>query len=567
MNSIKAIYESFLNASITIQATFVFVVIWNTISLVLGKRKSFLFILLLIAPFLASYLITGEFISWQVAVFLMLIPAVVLAGLVLIFTAKGKPAEEALYLVPIKTKKHGIQLVDLRRHVAVFGASGSGKSDSGFAALMRHMCKWNVATLLYDHKEFELTMKFMYFYLQAKSKSDVPMIPFKTVYIEDPNYSDFINPIAPRYIEDPETVEAICLTLFENLSPGEADGSVWVESGAAAFAGVVWRLKVDFPEKCNLAYATAICLFFNSLELIEFIKPNRKAFILASPFLDAKDNERQLASIKTSINIALKKIATPKMFLVFSQDSFDLVINKKESQAVVSMVNSPSKSRIYTPVLAMTTRLMIDLMSKPGREYVELMLDEASTFKLSGLHEIVAILRTFKVMVTWGLQDKIQGEILYDFKILKAIITNLTVKFIGKANDPDTAEWYTKLIETVEEEQRSYSQKEGSTIIGGAGDKRINVSKQEKAKYKAFDFMRLKPGEFVLMDDQANDIKDRLEMPVDFAKIQELDQMPKPEKKHNYTPEEIEMHFNKVIDEIEEIRPEVPEEGAEEEAY
>ncbi|MEP2469928.1 type IV secretory system conjugative DNA transfer family protein [Ekhidna sp.] len=559
MEKIEQLYQAFLSASLAIKLSLIGVVTWCAIFLTLSKRKSWLFLFALPVPFLLSYAITGELMDSMMIGVLIVIPSLILTGLLLVFTTGSEKIKEALYIVPIKTAKSGTLQIDLRRHVGIFGASGSGKTDSGFAALMRHMCKWNVANLLYDHKEWELTMKFMYFYQQAKAISDKPMIPFKTVYIDDPNLSDFINPIAPRYIYDTEILEALSITLFENLSPDDKGGRVWLESGAAVFAGVTWRLKEEWPDKCNLAYATAICITFSGLELIEFIKPNRKAAILASPFIDAKDNERQLASIKSSVSIALKKIATPKMFRVFSEDSFDLAINKKESQAFLAMVNSPSKTRVYSPVLAMTTKLIIDLMSKPGREYCHLMLDEASTFKLPGLNEIVAILRTYNIMVTWGLQDKVQGEILYDLKILKAIISNLTIKFIGKANDPDTAEWYSKLIETIEVDQRSYSQKEPG-MLGSSGDKRINVSKQEKAKYKSFEFNRLKQGEFVIIDDKAYDTKDRLELIEDFETLYNEGKMPTPEKKHNYTPEEIELYFDSIFDQIEELRPEIPEE-------
>jgi type IV secretory pathway TraG/TraD family ATPase VirD4 len=254
----------------------------------------------------------------------------------------------------------------------------------------------------------------------------------------------------------------------------------------------------------------------------------------------------------------MKKLATPNLFKVFSEDSFDLAINKVDTAAFVSLVNSPSKESVFSPVLAMTSKLMIDLMSEPGREPCTLLIDEASTLKIPKLDKILATLRTYKMWVTWGLQDKIQGEILYDHRVLKAIISNLSTKFIGKANDPDTAEWYTKLIETVEIEQKSYSMKDSS--FGSSSDKRLNVSKQEKAKYKAFEFNRLKQGEFVILDDKANDFKDTLELIADFATLEAQNALPKRKQKHHLSEAELEEFYNSVFDTVESIKPDFPDE-------
>ena len=142
-------------------------------------------------------------------------------------------------------------------------------------------------------------------------------------------------------------------------------------------------------------------------------------------------------------------------------------------------------------------------------------------------------------MVIWGLQDKIQGTILYNENILKAILSNLGIKIIGKANDADTAQYYTRLFETIDVKEHSVSENSGRS------GKTVTTSVKEKTKYKAFDFQRLKPGEFFFLDTESRDKRGRVKL-VPYENV-------KPEQKNFYTKEQIEANYDRIVEEAKQI--------------
>ena len=438
--------------------------------------------------------------------------------------------------------------IDLRRHGGIFGGSGAGKTDSGYVPIIKHMFKYGLPASVYDYKEFELWEKILYFAeeqrklnieLAEKGKPVTPLPDLRVIYFKDPNFSDHINFMHPDYIQDMEDVESICNTLFDNLYPGDGDGNFFKESGSAILAGVTWRMKEDFPELCTFPHISQIILNATGEELMEFIEKSSRASALAAPFLKAKGNDKQLGSVISSVAAALKKIATPNMYQVLCKNDFDIAINKDGNHTVLGMINSPSRDTVYSPVLATIAKLTMNQMAERGRQYTLCIWDEASTFKYDRLDKLLATLRTFKIMVIWGLQDKIQGTILYNENILKAILSNLGIKIIGKANDADTAQYYTRLFETIDVKEHSVSENSGRS------GKTVTTSVKEKTKYKAFDFQRLKPGEFFFLDTESRDKRGRVKL-VPYENV-------KPEQKNFYTKEQIEANYDRIVEEAKQI--------------
>ena len=437
--------------------------------------------------------------------------------------------------------------IDISKHVGIFGSTGSGKTESGFVPIIVHIFKYGLSSLVFDYKDWELWEKVLGLHEKArqsresnrggKEKNQYPLPELKCLYFNDPNYSDHFNPISPRFIEKMEDVEALASEFFNNLYPGDSEGNFFKESGAAAFAGVIWYMKENEPEKCTFPHVCALMITASSEDLIKLITQSDIATVLAAPFVDARDNERQLASVKSSVSAAIKKVCTPSMFMVMSKDEIDLDINNPDHPTILGLINVPQYDAVYLPVIALTSRLVMNKISQRNRRPTVIIFDEGSALKFKNLDRVLATLRTFKVLIVWGLQDKVQGAIMYGELVLKAILTNLSVTFFGKANDPDTAMFYGRLFETKMVSQKSKTYRDA--------DVTTSVSQREEKKYKDIEFRRRKPGQFFIIDSFGRDSNVRLD---------EVSYEPTPaEIKHQYSEVEITDNFHRIFAEVREL--------------
>jgi type IV secretory pathway TraG/TraD family ATPase VirD4 len=78
----------------------------------------------------------------------------------------------------------------------------------------------------------------------------------------------------------------------------------------------------------------------------------------------------------------------------------------------------------------------------------------------------------------------------------KAILSNLSYQFFGKANDPDTAKYYERFFEIVKKETRSVNKGYNLNF-----DTRVTKGEREVAKTRAEVFYRLPQGGFVVLAD------------------------------------------------------------------
>src|SRR5690606_2035371 len=102
-----------------------------------------------------------------------------------------------------------------------------------------------------------------------------------------------------------------------------------------------------------------------------------------------------------------------------------------------------------SPVIATVIHTITKQMSEPNRQPSFMLLEEASTLRLLNMHRILAMLRSYNIPSIYVLQDKIQNDIMYREKASKFILSNLSYRFFGKANDPDTPTYYERFFEIV----------------------------------------------------------------------------------------------------------------------
>lgn len=439
------------------------------------------------------------------------------------------------YKVNFKLKRGSLTIDNIKRGASVIGAAGSGKTESVIYNFLQHFSKYSFCGIIHDYKDFELTE--IAYPLFKNSKLNFYTISFDPIYYR-------VNPIAPKYIPNEESVNEISRVILENL----LEQKETITSGATKFfndavegliGSLIWKLKSDYPQYCTLPHVIAIYQHLNTESLVAFLSSNPISKSMANAFISGVASERQTAAVKSTLANAFKKISTQKIFMVLSKDEVPLDINNEKNSGVISIVNNPKYETAYAPIIATIIHTVTKQMSVRNQQSSFILMEEAPTIKLLNMHRIPATLRSYDIATIYVMQDKVQNDILYGDKVSKAILSNLSYQFFGKVNDPDTAKYYEHFFEIVK--KKTISINKGFNLNF---DTRVTKGEKEVSKVRADEFFRLKQGEFISFADG----KDKK---VQFILQKISKEMPEP--LFNYTDEDLRLNFERIHSEIQSI--------------
>ncbi|WP_237274475.1 type IV secretory system conjugative DNA transfer family protein [Tenacibaculum ovolyticum] len=396
------------------------------------------------------------------------------------------------YQVDFATTNGNFKLGNIKRGASIIGSAGSGKTESVVFGFLKHFRKENFCGIIHDYKDFELTeMAYPLF-----KDSD---IPFKIISFDKIIHR--VNPIAPRYLENEESVNEVSRVLIENLLEQRESGTTGTtkffnDAAEGLIGGLIWKLKTDYPKYCTLPHLIAIYQLLDTDSLIQFLETNTTSRAMADAFISGKDSDRQTAGVKSTLANALKRISTQRIFMVLSADEVPLNINNEDNPYVISIVNNPKFETSYSPVIATIIHTITKQMSVRSSKPSFLLMEEAPTIRLLNMHRIPATLRSYDIATIYVMQDKIQNDMMYGDKASKAILSNLSYQFFGKVNDPDTAKYYERFFEIIKDPTKSISRGHNLDF-----DTRITTGEKEIPKIRADVFFRLKQGEFITYAD------------------------------------------------------------------
>ena len=439
------------------------------------------------------------------------------------------------YTVKFATRPGNFKLDNIKRGASVIGSAGSGKTESVVYGFLKHFEKEGFCGIIHDYKDFELTeMAYPLF-----KDSD---IPFKIISFDKIIHR--VNPIAPRYLENEESVNEISRVLIENLLEQKESGTsgttkFFNDAAEGLIGGMIWKLKTSYPQYCTLPHLIAIYQFLDTESLIAFLDSNRTSRAMADAFISGKDSERQTAGVKSTLANALKRISTQSIFMTRSADDVPLNINNPENPAVISVVNNPKFESSYSAVIAAIIHTITKQMSVRNSNPSFLLMEEAPTLRLLNMHRIPATLRSYDIATVYVMQDKIQNDMMYGDKASKAILSNLSYQFFGKVNDPDTAKYYERFFEIIKDPTKSVSSGHNLNF-----DTRVITGENEIPKIRADVFFRLKQGEFITYADG----KDKK---VQFKLQRILRELPGAAKEHSST--DLERNFERIYQEAKSI--------------
>ena len=424
------------------------------------------------------------------------------------------------YQINFATTKGNFKLDNIKRGASIIGSAGSGKTESVVYGFLKHFRKEGFCGIIHDYKDFELTEMA---YPLIKDGD----IPFKIISFDKIIHR--VNPIAPRYLENEESVNEVSRVLIENLLEQRESGTTGTtkffnDAAEGLIGGLIWKLKTTYPQFCTLPHLIAIYQYLDTDSLIQFLETNTTSRAMADAFISGKDSERQTAGVKSTLANALKRISTQRIFMALSADEVPLNINSEENPAVISIVNNPKFETSYSPVIATIVHTITKQMSVRDSKPSFLLMEEAPTIRLLNMHRIPATLRSYNISTVYVMQDKIQNDMMYGDKASKAILSNLSYQFFGKVNDPDTAKYYERFFEIIKDPTKSVSRGHNLDF-----DTRITTGEKEIPKIRADVFFRLKQGEFITYADgtdkkvQFNLQRIKRELPLESKQFSQAD--------------------------------------------
>ena len=472
--------------------------------------------------------------NWQVEyIILYIIVPVLFVGTVLYGLLYGEKngRTDKKYKVSFKLRNGRFKADNMRRGASIIGSAGSGKTESVVYNFLQHFSNHGFCGIIYDYKDFELTEIAYPLFKENKVK-------FYTIAFDDIHYR--VNPIAPKYLPNEESVNEVSRVLMENLleqSLSENTGSNKFFSDAVEglLSGMIWKMKMAYPEQCTLPHVIALFQSMDTKKLVTFLKSDLTSRSMASAFINGVESEKQTAGVKSTLANAFKKIGSQRLFYALSKDEVPLDINNPEHPAVISLVNNPKYDSAYSPVIAMVMHTIIKQMSVRGRESSFLLMEEAPTLKLPNMHRIPATLRSYDICTVYVMQDKVQNDLLYGDKASRAISSNLSYQFFGKVNDPDTAKYYERFFEIIKQPTHSISKSSGLSF-----ESRITKGEREVSKRRADLFFRLRQGEFIAFAD-GKDRKVWFKRPIISRE---------PPSPKDLSPSDLEMNYRRIHSEV-----------------
>jgi len=451
--------------------------------------------------FIINFLLLGALVFWLnrdtplilLALYVVCPLLLINIGMYVFLHTTDKPKNGITkYEVNFATTKGNFKLDNIKRGASVIGSAGSGKTESVVYGFLKHFRKEGFCGIIHDYKDFELTeMAYPLF-----KDGD---IPFKVISFD--RIIHRVNPIAPQYLENEESVNEVSRVLIENLLEQRESGTTGAtkffnDAAEGLVGGLIWKLKTTYPQFCTLPHLIAVYQYLDTESLIKFLETNTTSRAMADAFISGKDSERQTAGVKSTLANALKRISTQRIFMALSADEVPLNINNEDNPAVISIVNNPKFETSYSPVIATIIHTITKQMSVRNSKPSFLLMEEAPTIRLLNMHRIPATLRSYNISTVYVMQDKIQNDMMYGDKASKAILSNLSYQFFGKVNDPDTAKYYERFFEIVKDPTKSVSR--GYSLDF---DTRVITGEREIPKIRADVFFRLKQGEFITYAD------------------------------------------------------------------
>lgn len=450
---------------------------------------------------------------YQNLFFMMLLPSLIIGLLIGLGLVPEKV--DPVFDVPFETSKGIKYMRKITRGTLILGSAGSGKTESPIYAMLKHLAEKRFTGIIYDYKDGELTEIAKALFAER----------LRIVCLHDPSLGLRINPISSRYIKDEKDVLEVSQVLIDNLGTGADKPSFFDENATALLGAIILKFHLYHPEYCTLPHVIAFILVGDFEDrtvavhdgdnlrdiaeakfkvLKDFLTSDNRVAMQASPFLMGLASEKQTAAVLSTLANALRKLAFPEAFWVLSGDEVLLDVNDKGNDTVLSVINEPKTDSFLSPILATIIHTATKQMMVRNQLPSFVLLDEAPTIKLRNMARLPSTMRSFGVSTIYCMQDLSQGVMQYGRDGIKEIISNLSIQFFGKTNDPDTGKFYEGYFGFIKEKTKSISYKGSGNIFSTSSGN--TIGEREISEVRSNAFFQFKQGQFAFLSNGKGEV-------------------------------------------------------------
>jgi type IV secretory pathway TraG/TraD family ATPase VirD4 len=409
--------------------------------------------------------------------------------------------------------KERFYLPDMQRGTFVCGAPGSGKTFSIIDPMLRSAIEQGLPTVLYDFK----------YPGQAAILAPYASMLGYEVYIFAPGFeeSESVNILDfLRDCIDAEMSGQIASVMNKNFNIGGKEDDPFFSNAANQLIQAVFMLAKAAPEPdlitCQAflsltelvhrleqwrtrdeAQDTALLRDKNPLWESYVIPQYQKDWIMASfgQIMSVGKSEKTLSSIIGVANNNLTRFMKPNIAPHFTgKSSFDFWLEGRKLLIVgMDRVRRDTIGPLVATVLHMIVSYNLTL--KKRKDPLVVALDELPTLYLPSLQNWLNENRSDGFCGIIGLQNMNQMEKTYGKEMSRAIMTGCTTKALFNPGEPESAEFFSKILG---EEEVYYKSKSRSTGKGGGS---TSTSDQDKTRklFEPSQFLKMPAGTCVLI--------------------------------------------------------------------
>lgn len=345
-----------------------------------------------------------------------------------------------------KVHKGWINLVNPFRGTFVIGTPGSGKSFGVINPFIRQMIGKGFTMCLYDFKFPDLAQIAYLHYLKAQEKKKNPNFKFHVINLDEVEYSRRINPINRRYIKTvanaSETAEAIFQSLQKSDSSGGADR--FFEQSAINFLSACIFFVSRYEDGKYSTFAHVLDFLNRDYEdIFNCLTKHPELRSMISPFRSAYEKKvfKQLEGQVGTLKIFLSRLNTKETAWVFSGDDFDLKISDPKSPSILVLANSTETQSITGSCYSVIINRLTRLINTKGNLPTALIADEAPTFYIHKIENLISTARSNKVAVLLGLQELPQLNQLQGKDTASTMTSVIGNVLCGSVRHKDTLSW------------------------------------------------------------------------------------------------------------------------------
>lgn len=346
-------------------------------------------------------------------------------------------------ILGLHKKKYIVHHMDsyLNRNVLLVGGSGGGKTQ---ANIIPNILKNKNKSLVVVDPKGELYEKTS----EAKRKEgyEVHLINFKNREKSD-RYNLF------EYIRKDSDAYKVSSAYIENSQNGEAKADFWNGAQASLLQAFILYVRYKLPKEMHHMGSVYALSQFSPAKIRKLFLAYPKGHIVRKAYIAAMDKLQD--KTEADVFVTLNQTLNPWQYQDVCEFTYtnDFLFEDLGKKKIILYIIMPIADNEFRPLISsFFTQMFSELYRLADLNFGELpnnvllLLDEfANIGKINNFYERLATTRSLGIEVTIVLQDTSQLQRVYGDKVAKEIVNNCDTRILLKANELETAKYFSQL--------------------------------------------------------------------------------------------------------------------------